>query len=151
MSDFAKLNSQPLSLDAISRLVAQDRYGAISHFVGVVRNHNLGRQVSGVSYDAFAPLCLQTFHYIITEAHTRFGDVQVAVHHRTGLVVVGEPSVIVAAASVHRREALDAVRFAIEALKHRAPIWKLEHYLDGDSGWVPGHSLCVAEDAAKEM
>lgn len=151
MSDLVKLTSQPLSLDVISRSVAHDHYGAISYFVGVVRNHNLGRQVSGVSYEAFAPLCLQTFHEIIAEAETRFGAVHTGIHHRTGLVVVGEASVMVAAASVHRAESLHAVKFAIDALKHRAPIWKLEHYLDGDSGWVPGHSLCQAEHLRKEM
>ena len=118
-------------------------HGAQILFSGVVRNSNLGRQVNGVSYDAFAPLATRTLHDICCEAQTRWGAaLQFRVIHRTGFVAVGEASLLIGVSSPHRDEAYKASRFVIEQIKVRAPIWKKEHYIDGESEWLKGHALC---------
>lgn len=120
-------------------VVANPKHGAEATFFGVVRAHNLGRDVVAVSYDAHASLCEAVFDGIIARIDSAH---DVLLVHRTGRLVVGEISVAIAVSSVHRAEAFAACREIIEAVKHEAPIWKQEHYVDGDSDWVKGHSLC---------
>lgn len=122
-------------------------HGAQAMFVGVVRNENVGRQVNAVSYDAFEPLLLQTFRELCEEARAKWGEaISCVVVHRRGRLAVGEASVLVAACAPHRAESFEACRYLIEQLKVRAPVWKQEHYVDGDSEWLKGHELCRHED-----
>lgn len=118
-------------------------HGAVDLFIGRVRDINQGRQVLGVSYDLHAVLCRNVFAEICSEAKQQWG---VALHlwliHRHGRLGIGEASVIAAVSSRHRDEAFKACRYLVEQMKHRAPIWKQEHYIDGDSEWVKGHALC---------
>ncbi|MCM2279943.1 MAG: molybdenum cofactor biosynthesis protein MoaE [Oligoflexia bacterium] len=123
--------------------VTDPGHGAETLFLGVVREHNLGRKVLGVSYDAFAPLAETVLREICKEARARWGEsLKFAVTHRTGRLDVGEISVAIAVGSRHRDEAYQASRYVIEELKIRAPIWKKEHYEDGESEWLKGHALC---------
>ncbi|MBI3554821.1 MAG: molybdenum cofactor biosynthesis protein MoaE [Deltaproteobacteria bacterium] len=127
----------------ITGLLDNPGHGAQILFSGVVRNSNLGRQVNGVSYDAFAPLTTRTLHEICVEAQSKWGaGLQFHVLHRTGLVQVGEASLLIAVSAPHRDEAYKASRYVIEQIKVRAPIWKKEHYIDGESEWLKGHALC---------
>lgn len=122
-------------------------HGAQAMFVGVVRDENGGRQVNAVSYDAFEPLTLQVFRELCAEARARWGEaVSCVVVHRRGRLAVGEASVLVAACAPHRAESFEACRYLIEQLKVRAPVWKQEHYVDGDSEWLKGHELCHHAD-----
>ncbi len=117
--------------------------GAGALFVGVVRDLNQGRNVRGVSYDVFAPLAEQSFAEICAEAHEKWGkDLQLFVVHGKGRLAVGGISIVIAAGSPHRGEAFAACRYVIEEIKSRSPVWKQEHYVDGDSEWVKGHALC---------
>jgi molybdopterin synthase catalytic subunit len=117
--------------------------GAGALFVGVVRDLNQGRKVRGVSYDVFAPLAEQNFAEICAEAQDKWGeDLRLFVIHGKGRLAVGGLSVIIAAGSPHRGEAFAACRYVIEEIKSRSPVWKQEHYVDGDSEWVKGHALC---------
>jgi molybdopterin synthase catalytic subunit len=107
-----------------------------------VRDHNEGKKVSAVSYDVHAPLAEKTFREIGLEAQERWGhDLRIAIIHRAGRLEVGEASVVVGVGSGHRDEAFQASRYLIEQVKVRSPIWKQEHYADGDSEWLQGHSL----------
>ncbi len=138
----------PLSADALSRALCADADGALLVFSGVVRNRNDGRPVLAVTYDAHGPLAERTFREIAEEARMRWGtDLSVVVAHRTGRLDVGEVSTVIAVASPHRDEAYQASRYVIEQLKLRSPIWKQEHYADGDSTWLRGHALRVADPA----
>ncbi len=137
------VRAEPLSLDEAARFCADPAHGAFASFVGWVRNRNLGRDVLAVDYDVFEPLASKTLRAIcdrIADEHD--GAVRLFVAHRTGRVAVGEASVVIGASTPHRAEAFAACRAVIEALKHEAPIWKQEHYVDGKSEWVKGHSLC---------
>ena len=123
--------------------VADPRFGGSNAFIGRVRAHNLGRQVTGVSYQMFQPLALKTFRSIAQRIRSEIGaPLKLYLAHAHGALGIGDIAVIVAAGAPHRDEAFRACRLAIEAVKHETPIWKQEHYSDGDSAWSEGCSLC---------
>jgi molybdopterin synthase catalytic subunit len=111
--------------------------GAVVTFLGLVRNHNMGRSVRYLEYEAYEPLALKTFDRIATETRDRWPGVGLAIHHRIGRLEIGEASVAIAAASVHRGDAYAASRYAIERIKQIAPIWKREFFEGGDV-WIEG-------------
>jgi molybdopterin synthase catalytic subunit len=133
----------PLDPAAALDFVSDPRFGGITSFIGRVRQHNLGRAVTGVSYDLFEPLALRTFQTIGERAREEVGGpMKLYIAHAKGDLRIGDLAVIVAVATPHRDEAFRACRLVIEAVKHEAPIWKQEHYVDGDSAWSEGCSLC---------
>lgn len=122
-------------------------HGAEVIFCGRVRNLNQGRTVLTLSYDAFAPLAIKMLGEIALEARSQWGrDLVITAIHRTGTLAIGDNAVVVAVSAPHRGEAYRASQYIIEELKHRAPIWKKEHYLDGESEWLQGHALCQHAD-----
>lgn len=131
-----------LSLEKASAFVDAGENGAALLFVGRVRNHNLNKPVSGVSYDAFAPLAETVMGEICAEAQAQFGpELRLYIEHFKGYLPIGGISVIIAVGSPHRAPAYEASRYLIEELKKRVPVWKKEHYLSGDSEWLDGTSL----------
>ena len=110
--------------------------GGFCAFEGWVRNSNEGRDVSGLSYEAYEVLAQSEGEEIIAEALARYGIVDACCVHRVGDLAVGDMAVWVGAAAAHRDEAFRACRYIIDGIKHRLPIWKKEHYLDGDVAWV---------------
>lgn len=146
----ARVTTEPIRHERVAAALAGAAHGAELLFYGVVRNTNEGRPVLAVSYDVFAPLAEATFRAIGEEALAQWGgggELRVVVVHRAGRLAVGEASVVVGVASPHRDEAYRASRYVIEQLKIRSPIWKQEHYADGDSEWLLGHSLRGPEQA----
>ncbi len=122
-------------------------HGAQVIFTGAVRNHNEGKPVVAVSYDAFAPLVLKVFRQISEEAQMQWGaDLGIQLWHRTGRLEIGELSVVIVVSSRHREQAYQASRFLIEQLKKKAPIWKKEHYADQESEWLQGQTLMEVRD-----
>lgn len=142
-----------LDLSAALEFVSDPGFGGIALFVGRVRDLNLGRKVLGVSYDMYEPLALKVFAQAAAEAEAAIGpSLKVYVAHATGRLAVGDLAVLVAVGTPHRDEAFRACRSVIEAVKHRAPIWKQEHYAEGDSVWSEGCSLCEsAADVGRLM
>jgi adenylyltransferase/sulfurtransferase len=110
--------------------------GGYAAFEGRVRNHNEGLRVRRLEYEAFEPLAIKEGERIIAEAIARFGVEHAACVHRIGTLEIGEAAVWVGVAARHRDEAFRACRYIIDEVKHRVPIWKKEHYENGDSGWV---------------
>jgi molybdopterin synthase catalytic subunit len=110
--------------------------GGYSSFEGWVRNHNEGHAVTRLEYEAFEVLANKEGERIVTEAVQRFGVLKAACVHRIGSLAIGDLAVWVGVSSRHRAEAFAACRYIIDEVKHRVPIWKKEHYVDGDSGWV---------------
>ena len=108
-----------------------------------MRRHNHGRDVVAVEYDLFEPLVRTTFETIANGAIAEITpELRIYVAHAHGRLDVGDTAVVVAAGSRHRDEAFRACRAVIEGVKHRAPIWKREHYTDGSSEWSEGCALC---------
>ena len=122
--------------------------GAVASFLGLVRNHNLGRSVRYLEYEAYEPLALRSFERISDEVRTRWPGVNLALHHRIGRLEIGEASVAIAAASAHRGDAFAACRYTIERIKQIAPIWKHEFFEGGDV-WIEGATANPDDDAAR--
>jgi len=110
--------------------------GGYTSFEGWVRNHNEGLAVRHLEYEAFEPLAIKEGERIIAEAIARFGIEHAACVHRIGDLAIGDMAVWVGVSARHRAEAFAACRYIIDEVKHRVPIWKKEHYENGDSGWV---------------
>ena len=121
---------------AIMDEVRSREYGAVSIFIGTVRDTNEGRSVSSIDYSAYVPMAEAELDRIIVEAIEKFGVGAVVVEHRIGPLGLADVSVAIAVAHAHRAPALEATRFLIERIKSEVPIWKLEHYSDGAAGWI---------------
>ncbi|MEB3182597.1 MAG: molybdenum cofactor biosynthesis protein MoaE [Nostocaceae cyanobacterium] len=127
----------PLSLSAVYAKADDPANGAIVVMSGMVRNQTDGKPVVSLEYQAYEPMALRVFYQIAADIRTRWSDVnRVVIHHRIGHLGIGEISVLVAVGCPHRSEAFEAGRYAIDTLKHNAPIWKKEHWSDGSSTWV---------------
>jgi molybdopterin synthase catalytic subunit len=122
--------------------------GAIAMFVGIVRNHNGGRRVRYLEYEAYEPLARNVLRRIGEEAHGRWPGVRLGLHHRTGRLEIGEASVAIAAAAPHRADAFAACRYGIERVKQIAPIWKHEFFEGGDV-WIEGATADPDDERAR--
>jgi molybdopterin synthase catalytic subunit len=133
----------PLALEPLVAAVTEGEShgigadGAVTTFLGLVRNHNAGRSVRYLEYEAYEPLARRAFERIASEIEGLWPGVRLALHHRTGRLEIGEPSVAIAAASAHRADAFSACRYTIERVKQIAPIWKREFFEGGDV-WIEG-------------
>jgi molybdopterin synthase catalytic subunit len=141
----APLGVEPLVAAVAARANDAGSDGAVTTFVGLVRNHNLGRRVLYLEYEAYQPLAIRAFERIASEIAARWPGVRLALHHRIGRIEIGEASVVIAAAAAHRADAFRACRYAIERVKQIAPIWKRE-YFDGGDVWIEG-ATADPEDA----
>lgn len=125
-----------IDVPAIMRAVQHAGAGATSLFLGTVRELNDGRPVSGMEYEAYHEMALLELRRIAEEACARDEGLAVALEHRVGALAIGEASVAIACSHPHRAPAMEAAREIIEALKRRVPIWKREHYTDGERVWI---------------
>jgi molybdopterin synthase catalytic subunit len=136
MTPVARLVREPIDPMVVLRAVARPAHGAVLLFLGVVREVNEGRDVTGIEYSAYESMAARELGAIAAEAESRFASTSVAVEHRLGELALEEASVAIAVAHAHRSVAYDASRWVIEELKRRVPIWKREHYVDGTREWV---------------
>jgi molybdopterin synthase catalytic subunit len=135
----------PLSVEEIYSQVDNPAHGAVVIMSGMVRNQTDGKSVVALEYQAYEPMALQVFYQIADHIRHQWSDIgRVAIYHRIGRLSIGEISVLVAIGCPHRGQAFAACEYAIDTLKHNAPIWKKEHYYkigeDGsrvvDSSWI---------------
>jgi molybdopterin synthase catalytic subunit len=130
-----RLSDRPLSLDAVVREVARDGAGAIATFTGTVRDRSRDRDVVRLEYEAFEEMAGEMMASLAGELKERYALCEIAIHHRTGPVEIGEPSVMIAVSAPHRADALAACKDAIDTLKQTVPLWKKELY-EGGEEWV---------------
>ena len=110
--------------------------GGVVTFFGAVRGRaEDGRDVAGLTYEAYEPMAVAEFEHIAAEARDRFGTLRIAIVHRTGDAGPGEVTIAVAVAAPHRDAAFAACRFTVDEVKRRAPIWKKERYAGGAAEW----------------
>ncbi|XP_045695930.1 molybdopterin synthase catalytic subunit [Phyllostomus hastatus] len=133
--DIVKFTTEKLSVDEASQLVTSPCCGAVSLFVGTTRNNFEGRKVISLEYEAYIPMAENEVRRICRDLRQRWPVRHVAVLHRLGLVPVSEASVVIAVSSAHRAASLEAVSYAINALKAKVPIWKKEMYEESSSSW----------------
>jgi molybdopterin synthase catalytic subunit len=135
-SDTFRVVRDPLSPDAIAQMVDEPGAGGIAIFSGVVRNQTGGRPVKFLEYEGHEPMAEAKLAEIGAAIRTRWSGVRrVAMLHRLGRLEIGESSVLIAVSAAHRGEAFAACEYAIDTLKRTVPIWKKEHFEDGEV-WV---------------
>jgi MoaE-MoaD fusion protein len=130
-----RVQSEPLDLATVVAQVADPAAGAIATFIGTTRDHNRGRAVTHLEYDAYPEMAEAEMAKIATAVSERHGAAKVAMVHRTGHVPIGEASVIIAVSAPHRGAAMDACREAIDTLKQTVPVWKKEIF-EGGEEWI---------------
>jgi molybdopterin synthase catalytic subunit len=130
------LAATPIDAGALRRALEHPAAGGICVFEGVVRNHNDGREVQGLHYEAYEALALREGARILDETRARFPLLAIVAAHRVGVLEIGELAVWVGVAAAHRDAAFGACRHAIDEIKRRVPIWKHERYRDGAPGWL---------------
>ena len=131
-----QLTSQPFETHHFVGEMENHAAGAYTSFEGWVRNHNEGKDVTSLEYEAYPDLASKEGCRILAEALEKFDIIDCRCIHRTGHLQIGEIAVWVGTTAKHREEAFTACRYIIDEVKVRVPIWKKEHYANGDSGWV---------------
>lgn len=129
------LSEEPLSLDAAPREVASDDAGAIATFIGTTRARSRDRDVVQLEYEAYEGMAEAEMERLAEVLRERYALTGVAIHHRVGVVTVGEVSVVIAVSAPHRADALAACAEAIDTLKTTVPLWKKEIYVGGEE-WI---------------
>ena len=130
------ITSDVIDPDLLRKTLFDPGAGAYTSFEGWIRNENEGHSVLRLEYEAYEPLALTEGRSILTEAQDKFPHLHAHCVHRIGLLEIGDCAVWVGVSSPHRDEAFLACRYIIDEIKIRLPIWKKEHYADGQSGWV---------------
>ena len=146
----AAVTRDPLDLQALARDLSTgiSGDGAVATFTGLVRDHNQGRTVHFLEYEAYEPLAVRALEQIISEALEAWPAIRMGMHHRIGRLEIGEASIIVVAASPHRTHAFAACRYGIERVKQIVPIWKREHF-EGGEVWLEGAAADPDDERAK--
>jgi adenylyltransferase/sulfurtransferase len=129
-------STAPLDTSELERRMRDPACGGFVAFEGWVRDHNEGQEVTRLEYEAFVDLAEKEGARIVEEARVKFGVARAACVHRVGSLGLTDVAVWVGVSAAHRDEAFRACRFIIDEVKHRVPIWKKEHYVNGNSGWV---------------
>ena len=132
-----RLQDEPIRIESLLEEVRSDGDGAVALFVGTVRDHNAGRRVLHLEYEAYREMAEPEMRRIAEEVVDATGVSTIAIVHRVGRLEIGEASIAIAVASPHRAPALDACRATIDAVKQRAPIWKKE-FFEGGAVWIEG-------------
>ena len=130
-----RIVATPIDVSEVIAAVEDPATGGIATFVGVTRNHNQGRKVKGLEYEAYPDMALREMEGIAAAARERWDICAIAIAHRIGKVPIGETSVAIAVSAAHREQAFAACRFAIDRLKEVVPIWKKE-YFEGGEVWI---------------
>jgi molybdopterin synthase catalytic subunit len=131
-----RLEAAPIDGAVLRRELQAHAAGGFACFEGWVREQHRGRAVLGLDYQAYEALACREGEAILEEARSRFELVDLRCAHRTGTLELGEVAVWIGVSAAHRDAAFAGCRYVIDEIKRRVPIWKREHYADGDSGWI---------------
>ncbi|HEY5230942.1 MAG TPA: molybdenum cofactor biosynthesis protein MoaE [Galbitalea sp.] len=135
MVEFARLSTQGITLEECRVAVASDDAGAVVTFAGIVRDHDAGRSVTSLEYEAH-PSAEATLASVAGSVAADFPGVRIAVEHRTGALAVGDLALACAVSAAHRADAFAACARLVDEVKQRVPIWKQQHFADGTTEWV---------------
>ena len=130
------VTDHPLDPQPLTGLVQSPQDGAVVLFQGVARDNFGGRPTSHLEYEAYPEMAVPVLRQLASEAQEQYPIGRVAVHHRIGRLAIGETAVIVAVAAPHRQAAFEAAAYIMDRIKQVAPIWKREHWADGETEWV---------------
>lgn len=132
------MSSEALSEQACQDAVKDAAAGGTVVFVGTVRNQTKGKRVVRLEFEAYDPMAEKEMRKIADQITERWDALHVAIHHRVGVLDIGEVPVIIAVSTPHRKAAFEGCQYAIDTLKETVPIWKKEVFEDGEV-WVASH------------
>ncbi len=138
MSTQIQISPNPLNIQSAIDWILSPESGGVDVFIGIVRNATKGKPVIRLEFEAYEPMALAEMEKIVQQAFEKWPVQKVLIHHRTGVLQVGEVPVIIAVAAAHRAAAFDGCRYIIDTLKQTVPIWKKEIFEDGEV-WVAAH------------
>lgn len=133
-----KISAERLSLDECYAFVEDDSCGGIAVFVGTVRNSTQNKEVTQLDFSTYKPMAIKEMQKIADQALEKFAIKKITIHHAEGMLQIGDIPVIITVSAPHRGAAFDACEYAIDTLKETVPIWKKEHFSDGEV-WVNAH------------
>ncbi|UOQ92819.1 molybdenum cofactor biosynthesis protein MoaE [Halobacillus shinanisalinarum] len=129
------ITDQPISIEEVVKLVSRREAGAINTFVGTVREFTYGKRTLHLEYQAYLPMAEKKLEQLGQEIEERWPDARTAIGHRIGRLEIEDIAVVIAVSTPHRADSYDASRYAIERMKEIVPIWKKEHWEDGEA-WI---------------
>lgn len=138
MTKQLQISAGPLNIQFATDWVMSPESGGIDVFIGTVRNATKGKTVLRLEFEAYEPMAISEMEKIVNQATEKWPVQKVLIHHRVGILEVGEVPVIIAVSAAHRAAAFDACRYIIDTLKQTVPIWKKEIFEDGEV-WVAAH------------
>jgi molybdopterin synthase catalytic subunit len=138
-----RISKTTIEPDKLRESLADHAAGGYVAFEGWIRNENEGQEVLRLEYEVYEPLAIKEGEKIIAEAKAKYPILHADCVHREGLLELGDCAVWVGVSSAHRDEAFAACRYIIDEIKVRLPIWKKEHYVNGDSGWVTERKIAA--------
>ncbi|MCR4407455.1 MAG: molybdenum cofactor biosynthesis protein MoaE [Anaerolineae bacterium] len=128
-----EVTTKSISVDEVIARLADPAIGALTTFIGVVRNNSEGREVLYLDYEAYPEMAEEALRQIGDEIRARWKTIrEVTIVHRVGRLEIGETAVVIALSAAHRQETFDALRYAIDRLKEIVPIWKKEVWKGGE-------------------
>jgi len=132
------ISNKPLNIESCIDWVMSPQSGGIDVFIGTVRDSTKGKSVIRLEFEAYEPMALKEMEKITAQAFEKWPVQKLLIHHRIGILEVGEVPVIIAVSCAHRDAAFEACRYVIDTLKQTVPIWKKEIFEDGEV-WVAAH------------
>lgn len=142
------ISKDPIDIGSIIDKVVQRDAGAITTFIGTVRELTKGKKTLYLVYEAYESMAVKKLEQIGAEIAERWPGAQVAITHRVGRLEITDVAVVIAVSTPHRADAYDANRYAIERIKEIVPIWKKEHWEDGEE-WIGNQLETVAYPTGK--
>jgi molybdopterin synthase catalytic subunit len=133
-----KISDKTLDPKWAEDFIADDAAGGSVVFIGTVRNQTKGKKVMKLAFESYEPMAVKEMHKIAKAAAEKWDALKIAIHHRVGVLVVGEIPVVIAVSTPHRKAAFEACEYCIDTLKETVPIWKKEFFEDGEV-WVAAH------------
>ena len=138
MNTNIQILSSPLNIQSTIDWIMSPESGGIDVFIGTVRNATKGKKVIRLEFEAYEPMAIAEMEKIAKQAFEKWPVQKILIHHRTGILEVGEVPVVIAVSAAHRAAAFNACRYIIDTLKQTVPIWKKEFFEDGEV-WVAAH------------
>lgn len=132
------ITDKKLNTEAIIQSVEDGGAGAINTFIGTVRNKTSSKEVTRLEYESYDAMAIKEIQKIIDQAKEQWPILKVAVHHRKGILTIGDAAVVIAVSTPHRKESFEACQYIIDTLKQTVPIWKKEVFTDGEI-WASAH------------
>lgn len=135
MTKYVCITNKPIEIKDVIDKVVRPESGAVNTFIGTVREFTKGKQTLYLEYQAYASMAEKKLEEICQEIDQRWADTRTAIVHRTGRLEISDVAVVIAVSTPHRKDAFEASSYAIERIKEIVPIWKKEHWQDGDL-WI---------------